>query len=296
MMLRVRFHGRGGQGVKTASRILGDSAFADGLNVQDFPLYGAERRGAPVTSFTRISDGAIMERGYVFDPDVVAVADETLLDDPLAKPLEGLRAGGALLVNTRKPPDQIEIGKSDVKVVTMDLTGESLRVVGRPVLSAAVAAAVARIASVPEASLLDAVSSELSELSIPRAVVAKNVELAKLVYSRLQPLRLETREAPATEEMATMGMIEEGGEFEDITSPGNSARRETGDWRIFKPVIDYEKCTTCMVCYVYCPESAIVMKADGKVAIDYEDCKGCMICMTECPVKAISELREGQSE
>ena len=96
--------------------------------------------------------------------------------------------------------------------------------------------------------------------------------------------------------MATLDMIMKGGEFEDITSPGNSAQRHTGDWRIFKPVIDYGKCTTCMVCYVYCPESAIFMNAAGKVEVDYDNCKGCMICMTECPTKAISELREGEEE
>ena len=83
--------------MKTASRMLGDAAFAVGLSVQDFPLYGAERRGAPVTAFTRISDHAITERGYIFDPDLVAVVDETLLGDPLARPLEGVRWGGVVL-------------------------------------------------------------------------------------------------------------------------------------------------------------------------------------------------------
>lgn len=295
-MLRVRFHGRGGQGVKTASRMLGDAAFAEGLNVQDFPLYGAERRGAPVTAFTRVSDSEIMERGYIFDPDLVAVVDETLLRDPIARPLEGVRRGGVVLVNTTKRVGELKIGRDDVTLIPLDLTARALKTVGKPVLSAAAAAATARIASIKEESLLKGVSAELKEVSLSAEAIAKNLELAKSVYKELRPVRLETQEAPEEEEMATTEMIGVGEGFEDITSPGNSAQRRTGDWRTFRPVIDYEKCTTCMVCYVYCPESAIVMRTDGRVAIDYDNCKGCMICKNECPMKAISGEREAGPE
>jgi Pyruvate:ferredoxin oxidoreductase and related 2-oxoacid:ferredoxin oxidoreductases, gamma subunit len=91
MIIRVRFHGRGGQGAKTASRILGTAAFNEGMNVQDSPVYGAERRGAPVTAFTRIADTDILERGYVFDPDLVMVMDRTLIDSPIARVTDGIR-------------------------------------------------------------------------------------------------------------------------------------------------------------------------------------------------------------
>jgi pyruvate ferredoxin oxidoreductase gamma subunit len=296
LMVRVRFHGRGGQGGKTASRILGDAAFLEGFNVQDFPLFGAERRGAPVTAFTRISDLEIMERGFIFDPDVVAVMDETLLEDELARPLEGARRGAVVLVNTTKPAGQVRTGRGDVAVVAMDLTGESLRIAGKPVLSAPVAAAVARMISISEASLLRAVSAELEEITVAQDVVAKNLELARAVYREVGPVSLHTEELASGQEMASLAMINQGEEFEDITSPGNSAQRHTGDWRIFRPAIDYGRCTTCMVCYVYCPESAIAMGADGRVAIDYDNCKGCMICMNECPLKAISSSREAERE
>jgi len=68
-MLRVRFHGRGGQGIKTASQILGTAAFLSGFQSQDFPLYGAERRGAPIVAFTRINKTPILERGPISIPD-----------------------------------------------------------------------------------------------------------------------------------------------------------------------------------------------------------------------------------
>jgi len=296
LMFRVRIHGRGGQGAKTASRILGDAAFAEGLHVQDFPLYGAERRGAPVEAFTRISDRDIEERGYIFDPDLIAVMDESLIDDPLARPIEGARSGAVVIVNTTKPADEVRTGRDDIKVIATDLTGQVLRTVGQPILSAAAGAALARIVSISEASVLGAVSGELKELGVREGLISKNLELARAVYKEFEPMTLSTTEVSTGLQMASLETITQGGEFEDITAPGNSAQRHTGDWRIFKPVIDYARCTTCMVCYIYCPESAIVMNAGGKVEIDYDNCKGCMICMNECPMKAISGEREGEPE
>ena len=74
-MYAVRFHGRGGQGAKTASRILGTAAFLSGYQAQDSPIYGAERRGAPVAAFTRFGGEPIRERGVIAHPDLVVVAD-----------------------------------------------------------------------------------------------------------------------------------------------------------------------------------------------------------------------------
>jgi pyruvate ferredoxin oxidoreductase gamma subunit len=106
-MRTVRFHGRGGQGAKTASRILGTAAFLKGFVAQDSPIYGAERRGAPVAAFTRIDSGPIRERGMIFSPALVVVADDTLLDDPSARVLEGVRDGTAVFVNSAIPSNQL---------------------------------------------------------------------------------------------------------------------------------------------------------------------------------------------
>ena len=77
-----------------------------------------------------------------------------------------------------------------------------------------------------------------------------------------------------------------------MESSGSSARdSRTGSWRVFKPVIDSEKCTGCGICWLFCPDSAI-KKGDGKLFIDYSVCKGCLICVNECPVKAIHAERD----
>ncbi len=89
-MYRIRFHGRGGQGVKTASRILGSAFFAEGFEVQDAPRYGAERRGAPIFAYVRADRRPIHERGVIRDPDLVVVTDDSLFSVPAAGVLLGV--------------------------------------------------------------------------------------------------------------------------------------------------------------------------------------------------------------
>lgn len=293
MMLRVRFHGRGGQGAKTASRILGNAAFNDGYQAQDFPIYGAERRGAPVTAFTRFSDGEITERGFIFSPDAVGIMDDSLIEDPLANPFAGLRKGGCAVVNTKKSVETLHMPRKDVTVLTVDLTAMALQVLGKPILSAGIAAAVARIAGIREPSFMAAVADELREVGLSEEMVKKNIEFAKAIYGKLAPMELRTEELSTSLELVPLAVVVSGEGMEDVTRTGNSAVRHTGNWRTFRPVIDYARCTDCMICYAYCPESAMSVGEDGRVKIDYDNCKGCMICLTECPPRAISQTREG---
>jgi pyruvate ferredoxin oxidoreductase gamma subunit len=293
LIIRVRFHGRGGQGAKTASRILGTAAFNEGLNVQDSPVYGSERRGAPVAAFTRISDGDILERGFIFDPDIVMVVDESLLADPVARPLEGLRSGGIEFVNTARAEGSMKRGRDDVTLVTQDLTTHVIESLGRPLLSAVSACVAARLVSViSEEAVLSAVKSELGELGVKEDRLAQNLDLAKWAYSSVEPQVLDTREVPSKRSLVPLEVVLTGAGLEDVVSVGNSRLRRTGNWRIFKPMIDYGKCTTCMICFAYCPESTIILGDDKKLAIDYENCKGCLICYKECPLKAITVERE----
>ncbi|MHC1586202.1 MAG: 4Fe-4S binding protein [Candidatus Hecatellaceae archaeon] len=78
-----------------------------------------------------------------------------------------------------------------------------------------------------------------------------------------------------------------------IFEPATSKYYYTGDWRAFKPVINYDKCIRCGLCWVYCPDGAMVMRGDGSCEVDLRYCKGCGICAAECPVKAIEMVEEG---
>ncbi|MGC8937150.1 MAG: 4Fe-4S binding protein [Candidatus Methanomethylicaceae archaeon] len=81
-----------------------------------------------------------------------------------------------------------------------------------------------------------------------------------------------------------------------ILEPGSSTRYETGNWRTFRPVVDPKKCTSCGICWLYCPDIAIGVIQKGRPAeIDYRYCKGCGICANECPVKAITMVSEERS-
>ncbi|PUA33812.1 MAG: ferredoxin [Candidatus Terraquivivens tikiterensis] len=77
-----------------------------------------------------------------------------------------------------------------------------------------------------------------------------------------------------------------------VSRPGSTADYKTGTWRVKRPVVDLNKCTGCLICWIYCPEPAILKREDGKIEFDYEHCKGCGICSEECPPKAISMVEE----
>ena len=101
----IRWHGRGGQGAKTAALLLADVCFKTGAYVQGFPEYGPERMGAPITAYNRISDKEIRVHSNIYDPDLVVVVDETLLE--AVDVTAGLKEEGAIIVNTDKMPDEI---------------------------------------------------------------------------------------------------------------------------------------------------------------------------------------------
>jgi len=128
-LIEIRWHGRGGQGAKTAALLLAQSAFEMGKFMQGFPEYGPERMGAPVTAYTRISDEPILIHSNIYEPDVVVVVDETLINT--VKVTEGLKKDGVLIVNTDKSPEEIKKALNfDGKVYTINATKIALETIG----------------------------------------------------------------------------------------------------------------------------------------------------------------------
>lgn len=105
-MLEIRWHGRGGQGAKTASLLLADAAFNTGKYIQGFPEYGPERMGAPITAYNRIDDKEIRLHCNIYNPDCVVVVDDTLLNS--VDVTKGLKENGSLIINTNKSVDEVE--------------------------------------------------------------------------------------------------------------------------------------------------------------------------------------------
>lgn len=295
-MLRIRFHGRGGHGIKTASRILGTAAFLAGKHVQDAPIYGAERRGAAVAAFTRIDSGPIRERGTIVDPDLIIVADETLLADSSTGVLCGHETASAVFVNSALNAEslakQCEVA---CPFLTVALTPWATEGLGRgSALSVPLGvAACALVGLGPEELVIRAVSQELAELHIPLEAIEKNVALARQVYASLPRVNFVERAAREREaSMHAPSFVAGPCGVPIIFSPGNTRSRHTGSWRVFRPIIDLDSCTRCGICFAYCPDGAITLDAEGFPVIDYDNCKGCMICQAECPLKCIHEEKE----
>lgn len=104
--VEIRWHGRGGQGAKSAALLLADAAFMTGKHVQGFPEYGPERMGAPITAYNRISDKEIRVHSNIYDPDFVVVVDETLLES--VDVTNGLKEEGAIVINTTKSVEEVK--------------------------------------------------------------------------------------------------------------------------------------------------------------------------------------------
>jgi pyruvate ferredoxin oxidoreductase gamma subunit len=129
----IRWHGRGGQGVVTAGKMLADAALESGRYFQAFPDYGPERAGAPIRAFTRLSSAPIHLHCQIEEPDVVLVLDPTLLE--AIKVTDGLKEDGVLVVNTSEPQAKVRkmVGFRTGKVFTVDATTIALETLGREI-------------------------------------------------------------------------------------------------------------------------------------------------------------------
>jgi pyruvate ferredoxin oxidoreductase gamma subunit len=300
-MFRIRFHGRGGQGIKTSSRILGSAFFREGYEVQDAPVYGAERRGAPMFAYVRAARQPIQERGVITRPDLVIVADETLVPLPAANVLFGVTADTALLINSGVAGETWRARLNLAGPVVTLPVGPGVVTPAQAHVGATCAGAAARLVGVIGwAALGAAIEDELAEHGA--AVVRANREQALAAFEAAAP---------------HAGVVKEGGVIEvrdyarprwidlpfelarvaapDIYAPATSVQTKTGAWRTVRPVIDRALCRRCSwVCSTMCPESAIRVMADGAPEIDYEHCKGCLVCVTVCPPHAIRAVAESE--
>jgi 2-oxoacid:acceptor oxidoreductase gamma subunit (pyruvate/2-ketoisovalerate family) len=181
VLKEIRIHGRGGQGSVTAADLLAHAAFMEGKSVQAFPYFGAERRGAPVKAFARISDEPILVHSQIYTPDYVIVLDHVIYK--VVDVTEGLKKDGIIIMNTTKRPE--EIGLKGWRIATVDATGIALElnllVAGLPVVNTAIAGAFAKATGeVKLASVLKAIQETWTG-----GAGEKNARAAELAYERL---------------------------------------------------------------------------------------------------------------
>ncbi len=300
-MYRIRFHGRGGQAMKTASRILGTAFFRAGLEVQDAPRYGAERRGAPIFAYVRAGRAPIFERGIILHPDLVLVADDTIVPVPAAGVLAGLDDHSILVIASDTGE---EVWRARLKlpgrILVLPLP-EGEDAAERRHVGVRLAAAAARMTgALGLAEVEGAVAEELKPLG-PKTV-ADNLEHARAAWQWAAPhegIVGERPETPARDyrrpEWVDLSAEEAGRSAPVIRGAATSVQVRTGLWRVFRPVINLEHCVKCGLCMAYCPDGAITPNEEGFPVIDLEHCKGCMICVAQCPVHTIAAVSEAEA-
>lgn len=283
--------------MKTASRILGTAFFLEGFEVQDAPRYGAERRGAPIFAFVRADHKPITERGVINNPDLIIVADDSLVPVPAAGVLAGIDEHSVLLINSDEHVEtwQHRLNLS-CRIITLPADVEArdeLRFIG----ATCTGAAARLLGCISRNTLKQAVEQELTGLGAD--IVDKNLARALKAFDSMQ----------AYESCVSTSADAEADNYDkplwidlpfddartsapDIHAAANSIEARTGLWRTLRPVIDYERCNKCWwVCSTFCPDGAI--KVNKTIPeIDYDHCKGCMVCVAQCPPHAIEAIPE----
>ena len=204
----------------------------------------------------------ILERGAITHPDLVVVADDTLLTEPASQPVAGCDHHSTLLINTHHDePDIRPLTSHGGRILTADFTTIALKMTQHLAsLSAALGAAAASLIGLSLEALLAGLDQELGQAHLTAAQQHANRELARAIYARTQswaPVqeRPDDVTMPAPE-LVKVTFVPPVQAAPSIVAVGNSPARRTGSWRQFRPVLHPEKCTRCWLCFVWCPEAA----------------------------------------
>ena len=190
-MIEIRWHGRGGQGAKTASLLLADAAFNTGKYIQGFPEYGPERMGAPITAYNRISDNPITIHSNIYEPDYVVVVDDTLLE--AVDVTAGLKESGAIIINSTKSADVLKEHLKDYKgsIYTIDAKKVSEEALGKYFPNTPMLAAIVKVSKImsDEALLKDMEGSFKHKFAKKPEVIDGNMKALELALNEVTKIQ-----------------------------------------------------------------------------------------------------------
>ncbi|OKZ57317.1 MAG: pyruvate synthase [Clostridium sp. 26_21] len=190
-LIEIRWHGRGGQGAKTASLLLADAAFNTGKYIQGFPEYGPERMGAPITAYNRISDKPITIHSNIYEPNYVVVVDDTLLESvPVTA---GLKKEGAIVINTTKSPEYLKekLNGYDGNIYTIDARKVSEETLGKYFPNTPMLAAIVKVTGImsDEAFLEDMKGSFKHKFAKKPEVIEGNMKALELALKEVTKIQ-----------------------------------------------------------------------------------------------------------
>lgn len=316
-LIEILWHGRGGQGAFTAARLLGAAATLSGEQYAlAFPSFGPERRGAPMRAFTKISASPIGDRSAIAKADYVVYLDGTLLPDNWASEL---KPGGICLVNAA------ELTTEDARLVALDADGISTAVLGRPIPNTVFLGALAALSKSRDSVIHCEDIEEAIRQYMPERLHAKNIQIVQQVFdlvSEIQDAQPDVRANHQSDDNAKENLTADTSNF--ARQPHTSAKhipqlhvevpvvedyahttcftagyltQTNAGWRNKRPVVNYEKCTGCLQCYMLCPDGAIFKIESGNragvsVDLDLDYCKGCGVCANACKFDALAMADE----
>ena len=187
-MVEIRWHGRGGQGAKTAALLFADAAMSLGKFIQAFPEYGPERMGAPVQSFNRLSDEPITLHCGITSPDIVIVLDTTLMETEGVT--MGLPKNGMIIINTHRSPQEIrkKLKIKDKKIFTVDANGISKEVLGREIPNTPMLGALIKVSGLLDIeSVLKDIKKKLEQkFRTKKELIEGNIQAIKRAYEEVR--------------------------------------------------------------------------------------------------------------
>ena len=189
-LIEIRWHGRGGQGAKTASLLLADAAFNTGKYIQGFPEYGPERMGAPITAYNRISSNHITIHSNIYEPDYVVVVDDTLLES--VDVTAGLKETGAIIINTTKSEEHLKTALKGYKgnIYTIDARKISEEALGKYFPNTPMLAAIVKVSGImtDEALLEDMKGSFQHKFAKKPEVIDGNMKALELALKEVKKI------------------------------------------------------------------------------------------------------------
>lgn len=269
-MKTIVMMGRGGLGTMRAALILIGAAIKNNFFGQAMPEFGAERRGAKIHSYVRISEKPIYQRYKIQnEADILVCFEGSLINDGL------LKEGGLLVINS---PEIKAAAKYDTVFVNATGIATELGILspeGFPFGNMAVLGALlTRLPEIPLATLTHIVTEEFGQ-----DAGYLNAEAAKRGFAEAH---FTSRDATLIRKDEKTAHKTRRSRF--AVSSKSTLENKTGLWRSSRPIFT-ESCTNCEVCALFCPENAIQKNSAGKMTIDYNYCKGCGLCYAECPLK-----------
>ncbi len=189
-LVEIRWHGRGGQGAKTASLLLADAAFNTGKYIQGFPEYGPERMGAPITAYNRISNTPITVHSNIYEPDYVVVVDDSLLD--CVPVTAGLKSTGAIIINTTQDDSTLKskLKDFDGDIYTIDARKVSLETLGKYFPNTPMLAAIVKVSKImsEEAFLADMQGSFKHKFAKKPEVIEGNMKALEMALQNVKKI------------------------------------------------------------------------------------------------------------